>query len=179
MNQIEKSAADLDPMAFLRTGGEMGRLIQSMDWSKTPLGPVAEWPQSLRTTVSICLASDLPICVIWGPGLVQLYNDAYRVICGGKHPRSMGQNFSECWSEAWPDIGEAHDSAMAGNTALLENQHIFLERHGSVEKCFFTFLFSPIRDEAGRVGGNDPGAQRAADRGAARPDGPHAQGEVR
>jgi len=153
MNQIEKSAADLDPMAFLRTGGEMGRLIQSMDWSKTPLGPVAEWPQSLRTTVSICLASDLPICVIWGPGLVQLYNDAYRVICGGKHPRSMGQNFSECWSEAWPDIGEAHDSAMAGNTALLENQHIFLERHGSVEKCFFTFLFSPIRDEAGRVGG--------------------------
>ena len=140
-------------MAFLRTGGEMGRLIQSMDWSKTPLGPLAEWPQSLRTTVSICLASDLPICVIWGLGLVQLYNDAYRVICGGKHPRSLGQNFSECWSEAWPGIGEAHASAMAGNTALLENQHILLERHGSVEKCFFTFLFSPIKDEAGRVGG--------------------------
>ena len=131
----------------------MGRLIRSMDWSATPLGPVESWPQSLRTTVNICLASDLPICVIWGPGLVQLYNDGYRVICGGKHPRSMGQNFAECWKEAWPVIGEAHDLARAGDTAFLETQHIFLDRHGYVEECFFTFSFSPIRDEAGRVGG--------------------------
>ncbi len=153
MNQSEKTAAGPDPLAFLVGGGQMGALIRSMDWSRTSLGPVAGWPQSLRTTVSICLASDLPICVIWGPGLVQLYNDAYRVICGDKHPRSMGQNFSECWKEAWPVIGQAHDSALAGDTAFLETQHIFLERHGYVEECFFTFSFSPIRDEAGRVGG--------------------------
>ena len=131
----------------------MGSLIRGMDWSKTSLGSVAGWPQSLRTTVSICLASDLPICVIWGPGLVQIYNDAYRVICGGKHPQSMGQNFPECWREAWPVIGKAHDSALAGDKAFLEVQQIFLERHGYVEECFFTFSFSPIRDEAGRVGG--------------------------
>ena len=131
----------------------MGSLIRSMDWSKTSLGPVVGWPQSLRTTVSICLASDLPICVIWGPGLAQLYNDAYRVICGDKHPRSMGQNFSECWKEAWPVIGEAHDCALAGDKAFLETQHVFLERHGFLEECFFTFSFSPIRDETGRVGG--------------------------
>ncbi len=149
----EKLPTSPDPLAFLAGGGEMGRLIRSMDWSKTSLGPVAGWPQSLRTTVSICLASDLPICVIWGPGLVQLYNDGYRVICGDKHPRSMGQNFPDCWKEAWPVIGEAHDSALAGDTAFLETQHIFLERHGYVEECFFTFSFSPIRDEAGRVGG--------------------------
>ena len=131
----------------------MGSLIRSMDWSSTPLGPVESWPQSLRTTVNICLASDLPICVIWGPELIQLYNDGYRVICGEKHPRSMGQNFAECWKEAWPVIGQAHDSALAGDTAFLQTQHIFLERHGFVEECFFTFSFSPIRDEAGRVGG--------------------------
>ena len=142
-----------DPFAFLAGGGEMGRLIRSMDWSGTPLGPVESWPQSLRTTVNICLASDLPICVIWGPGLVQLYNDGYRVICGGKHPQSLGQTFRECWKEAWPVIGEAHDLALAGDTAFLETQHIFLERHGYLEECFFTFSFSPIRDEAGRVGG--------------------------
>lgn len=131
----------------------MGSLMRSMDWSTTSLGPVDGWPQSLRTTVSICLASDLPICVIWGPGHVQLYNDAYRVICGDKHPRSMGQNFAECWQEAWPVIGEAHDSALAGDTAFLETQRIFLQRHGYLEECFFTFSFSPIRDEVGRVGG--------------------------
>ena len=154
MNSPGKNLAPVsDPLAFLAGGGETGSLIRAMDWSKTALGPVTGWPQSLRTTVSICLASDLPICVIWGPGLVQLYNDAYRVICGGKHPQSMGQNFSECWKEAWPVIGEAHDSALAGDKAFLEVQQIFLERHGYVEECFFTFSFSPIRDEAGRVGG--------------------------
>ena len=153
MNRSDKITSDPDSLAFLMGGGEMGSLIRSMDWSKTPLGPAAGWPQSLRTTVSICLASDLPICVIWGPGLVQLYNDAYRVICGDKHPRSMGQNFSECWKEAWPVIGEAHDCALAGDKAFLETQHIFLERYGFLEECFFTFSFSPIRDETGRVGG--------------------------
>ena len=153
MKRSDKPAADANPLAFLLGGGEMGSLIRSMDWSETPLGAVESWPQSLRTTVSICLASDLPICVIWGPGLVQLYNDTYRVICGNKHPRSMGQDFSECWKEAWPVIGQAHDSALAGDTAFLESQQIFLERHGYVEECFFTFSFSPIRDEAGRVGG--------------------------
>lgn len=153
MKCSEKLAAEPNPLAFLLGGGEMGSLIRSMDWSATPLGPVEAWPQSLRTTVSICLASDLPICIIWGPGLVQLYNDAYRVICGNKHPRSMGQNFSACWKEAWPVIGAAHDSALTGDTAFLESQQIFLERHGYVEECFFTFSFSPVRDEAGRVGG--------------------------
>ncbi len=153
MNRSDKITSDPDPLAFLMGGGEMGSLIRSMDWSKTSLGPAAGWPQSLRTTVSICLASDLPICVIWGPGLVQLYNDAYRVICGDKHPRSMGQNFSECWKEAWPVIGEAHDCALAGDKAFLETQHIFLERYGFLEERFFTFSFSPIRDETGRVGG--------------------------
>ena len=142
-----------DPLAFLAGGGEMGSLIRSMDWSNTSLGPVTGWPQSLRTTVSICLASDLPICVVWGSGLVQLYNDAYRVICGNKHPQSMGQDFSECWKEAWPVIGEAHNLALGGDKAFLETQHIFLERHGYLEECFFTFSFSPIRDEAGQVGG--------------------------
>lgn len=131
----------------------MGKLVRAMDWSETPLGPIDSWPQSLRTTVNICLASDLPICIIWGPGLVQIYNDGYREICGGKHPHSMGQNFPQCWSEAWPVIGDAHDSALAGDTAFLEDQHIFLSRHGYNEECFFTFSFSPIRSEDGHVGG--------------------------
>ncbi len=135
------------------SGGEMGALIRAKDWALTPLGPIESWPQSLRTAVDICQASDLPICVIWGQELVQIYNDGYRVICGGKHPHSMGQNFPECWREAWPVIGQAHDSALAGDTAFLENQHIFLDRHGYTEECFFTFSFSPIRDEMGRVGG--------------------------
>ncbi|MBL4674769.1 MAG: hypothetical protein JKY70_00950 [Mucilaginibacter sp.] len=74
---------------FLSGGGEMGKLIRSMDWSKTALGPVENWPQSLRTSVSLCLSSTFPILIAWGPETIQIYNDSYRPICGEMHPRSM------------------------------------------------------------------------------------------
>src|SRR5260370_3644720 len=78
---------------WLVGGGEMGKLIRAMDWSKTPLGSIESWPQSLRTTVSLCLASNFPISLAWGPRHVQIYNDGYWPICGGKHPGSMGPYF--------------------------------------------------------------------------------------
>jgi signal transduction histidine kinase len=138
---------------FLEGGGEMGKLIEQMDWSKTPLGPISGWPQSLRTTVSLCLASTFPMSMAWGPKHVQIYNDGYWPICGAKHPSSMGQDFSECWASAWPQIGPAFESAIAGHAQFLENQRMFLDRSGYLEETFFTFSFSPIRDESGHVGG--------------------------
>src|SRR4030081_2516923 len=133
-------------------GGEMGKLIASMDWSKTPLGPIDSWPQSLRTTVSLCLASNFPIALAWGPQHVQIYNDGYWPICGEKHPGAMGQDFTECWAAPWPVIGEAFERALAGETSFLENQRMFLDRNGYLEETFFTFSFSPIRDAAGVAG---------------------------
>jgi signal transduction histidine kinase len=130
----------------------MGELIRSMDWTNTPLGPVDRWPQSLRATVSLCLASNFPISLVWGPEHVQIYNDGYWPICGEKHPYSMGQDFTECWASAWPVIGEAFARARAGETSFLENQRIFLDRNGYLEETFFTFSFSPIRDETGVAG---------------------------
>src|SRR5436309_15257404 len=86
----------------LAGGGEMGALIRSLDWSQTPLGPVAQWPQSLRTSVSICLASHFPMLIWWGPQLVKIYNDAYRPMLGTiKHPKALGQPGRECWPEIW------------------------------------------------------------------------------
>ncbi|HSI51290.1 MAG TPA: response regulator [Ideonella sp.] len=131
----------------------MGKLVRSMDWSATPLGPPETWPQSLRTTVGLCLASNFPISLAWGPQHVQIYNDGYWPICGGKHPHSMGRDFSECWASAWPAIGEAFERALQGETSFLENQRMFLDRNGYLEETFFTFSFSPIRDESGQVGG--------------------------
>jgi PAS domain S-box-containing protein len=138
---------------FLAGGGEMGKLIASMDWGKTPLGPIARWPQSLRTTVSLCVCSNFPISLAWGPKHVQIYNDGYWPICGGKHPHSMGQDYAECWASAWPAIGEAFDRGLAGEASYIENQRMFLDRNGYLEETFFTFSFSPIRDESGNVGG--------------------------
>jgi signal transduction histidine kinase len=144
---------DTRPEDWLVSGGEMGKLVRSMDWANTPLGPIETWPQSLRTTVSLCLASNFPISLAWGPSHIQIYNDGYWPICGGKHPHSMGQDFAECWASAWPVVGEAFERALAGETSYLENQRMFLDRNGYLEETFFTFSFSPIRDETGGVGG--------------------------
>src|SRR6195256_5696240 len=140
------------PQGWLIGGGEMGKLIRSMDWSTTPLGPIELWPQGLRTTVSLCLASNFPIALAWGPKHVQIYNDGYWPICGEKHPGAMGQDFTECWAAPWPVIGEAFTRALAGETSFLENQRMFLDRNGYLEETFFTFSFSPIRDETGVAG---------------------------
>ncbi len=131
----------------------MGTLIRSIDWTKTALGPIESWPQSLRTTVSLCLASNFPISLAWGPKHIQIYNDGYWPICGAKHPDSLGKAFDECWASAWPAIGGAFERALAGETSYLENQQMFLDRNGYLEETFFTFSFSPIRDESGGVGG--------------------------
>ena len=143
----------LSPPDWLTGGGETGKLIREKDWSQTPLGPFDNWPQSLRTTVSICLASNFPINIIWGPHRVQIYNDGYRPICGDKHPFSMGQDYKECWYSAWEAIGEPFDNASAGKTDFLVNQRMFLDRNGYLEETFFTFSLSPIRDESGGIGG--------------------------
>jgi hypothetical protein len=141
------------PEDWLVGGGEMGKLIRSMDWSKSPLGPIESWPQSLRTTVGLCLASNFPIALVWGPEHVQIYNDGYWPICGAKHPVSMGLDVTVCWAAPWPVIGDAFDRAAAGETSFLEDQRMFLDRNGYLEETCFAFSFSPIRDESGGVGG--------------------------
>jgi PAS domain S-box-containing protein len=138
---------------WLVGGGEMGEVIRSMDWSLTPLGPIDVWPPSLRTTVSLALSSNVPISLAWGSHHTQIYNDGYWPLCAAKHPTSMGQDFSECWASAWPAIGQAFQSALAGTTAFLEDQRMFLDRLGYLEETFLTFSFSPIRDETGQVVG--------------------------
>ena len=86
---------------FLAGGGEMGRLIRAMDWSRTPLGPVESWPQSLRSAVSILLPSKAQIILFWGSEFTGLYNDAYREVFGAKHPHALGRPGREAWSEIW------------------------------------------------------------------------------
>jgi PAS domain S-box-containing protein len=154
-------APDFAPFPDRRTGGNdwlvdgsrMSRVVRSMDWSRTPLGAIDTWPASLRTTVSLALSSNFPISLAWGPQHTQIYNDGYWPICGAKHPASMGQDFSECWASAFPVIGDAFHSALGGKAAFLEDQRMFLDRHGYLEETFFTFSFSPIRGESGEIDG--------------------------
>lgn len=138
---------------FLSGGGEMGELIRSMDWSDNPLGPVETWPQSLRTSVSLCLSSTFPILIAWGPETIQIYNDAYRPICGAMHPQSMGMNFRICWESALEVVGDKFTRGQQGEGTYITDQQMFLFRYGYLEEAFMTFSFAPIRDESGEVGG--------------------------
>ena len=128
--------------------------MRSLDWSKTPLGPISSWPQSLKTSLSICLASRFPIVLYWGPEYVVLYNDAYSTILGSKHPWALGQRCRECWAEIWDTIGPMLDKVVRTGEATWSNDLLLqLERFGYPEECYFSFSFSPVRVETGDVGG--------------------------
>ncbi|BAZ16353.1 putative sensor protein [Calothrix sp. NIES-4071] len=76
---------------FLSGGGEMGKLMRSFDWAKTPLGSVESFPQSLRSAISILLPSKAQIALFWGSEFIKFYNDAYSSVLGAKHPTMFGK----------------------------------------------------------------------------------------
>ncbi|MGI2904720.1 ATP-binding protein [Tolypothrix sp. VBCCA 56010] len=135
--------------------GEMSLMMRTLDWSVTPIGSVKHWNQSLRTSLSICLSSRFPILIWWGKELVMLYNDAYRPILGAtKHPQALGQAGRECWAEIWDIIGPMLEGVMiTGNATWSDDQLLLIDRNGYLEECYFTFSYSPIRDETGGIGG--------------------------
>jgi signal transduction histidine kinase len=139
---------------WLAGGGELGALVRELDWSTTPLGALSGWPLSLRTTVSACLNSRLPLLIYWGQEQIAIYNDAYRPLLGNKHPRSLGQPAAECWPEVWGTLGPTLARvASEAKATWSENELLQLDRRGFSEECYFTFSFSPVRNPSGSVGG--------------------------
>ena len=152
--------------SFVAGGGDLGECIRAFDWSATPLGPLSEWPQSLKTAVRIMLTSRQPIWIGWGKDLIYLYNDPYKSIIGGKHPWALGRPTQEVWREIWPDIAPMLATAMGGDEGTyVESQLLIMERSGYPEETYYTFSYSPIPDDQGRPGGiicaNTDDTQRA------------------
>ncbi|PZS21505.1 MAG: PAS domain S-box protein [Pseudonocardiales bacterium] len=140
--------------SFLASGGRTGEMIAELDWSTTPLGPIAGWPQSLRTAASICLASRHPMVIWWGPELVLIYNDAWVPILGpAKHP-ALGKPGELVWPEMWHIIGAQLRGVLdSGHATWSDDQLLPAMRHGYLEEAYFTYSYSPIRDENGGVAG--------------------------
>jgi PAS domain S-box-containing protein len=138
---------------FLAGGGEMGFRMRALDWSDTPLGALSQWPQSLRTAVSILINSKYPMFLAWGEQLTFLYNDGYGPILGAKHPHALGRPFTRIWPEIWKDISPLVQRALSGEPTWSEDLPLFMSRHGYLEEVYFTFSYSPIRGENGGVGG--------------------------
>ncbi|WP_007510700.1 sensor domain-containing diguanylate cyclase [Pseudofrankia saprophytica] len=128
------------------SGGEVGQLMSTMDWSATPLGPVRGWCAELRMAVSICLESRFPMQVLWGPELIVLHNDALISHVGRKHPGCIGRPFREVFAEVMHILDPLLGQVMSGGGATWsQNLRVLLDRHGYLEECFFTFSYSPIR----------------------------------
>ena len=137
-------------------GGELGALSRALDWSATSLGPVEAWSQSLRTTVSIVLSSRHPMFLWWGPDLVQIYNDAYRPSLGegGRHPSALGAQAAEFWTEIWDIIGPQIEGVMQrGEATWHEDQLVAIERNERIEEVYWTYGYTPVRDDDGSIGG--------------------------
>ena len=139
---------------FLTGGGQMGELIRSFDWSKTPVGSPDTWPQSLRIAVRIMLDCPFGMYIAWGKEYIQLYNDGYRPILGfSKHPQALGIGTRKTFEEIWPTIGPMFEGVMKGTPVGFPDFILHLDRNGFVEECVFDFSYSPIRLEDGEVGG--------------------------
>jgi PAS domain S-box-containing protein len=139
--------------AFPVCGGELGALIRALDWSATSLGPISAWPQSLKTVTGLLLLSPVPIVLLWGDDGIMIYNDAYSVFAGGRHPKLLGSKVRE----GWPEVAEFNDNVMrvglAGGTLAYRDQELTLFRHGKAEQVWMNLDYSPVLDERGTPAG--------------------------
>ncbi len=128
-------------------------LIQAFDWSSTALGPIEAWPQSLRTATGLIVLSPVPMVMLWGPDGYMIYNDAYSVFAGGRHPKLLGCKVRE----GWPEVADFNDNVMkvglAGGTLAYKDQELTLYRNGRPEQVWMNLDYSPVLDESGEPAG--------------------------
>jgi PAS domain S-box-containing protein len=142
------------PQGCFNHRSEMAHLINTFDWSATSLGPIAAWPQSLKSLVKTLLASRYPMLLIWGPDLIQFYNEAYSELIGDKHPAALGIDIRVTLAEAWhtlsPMIEKVMQTGVANWTPALL---LVLERAGYREESYFSVSHSPAEDDSGQIVG--------------------------
>ncbi len=139
---------------FLAGDSEMATMMRTFDFSDTPFGPVAGWPQSLRSAVNICLTTHFPIVLFWGPELAVLYNDAYIPMLADKHPWALGQTCEAVWDEIFDVIGPLLREVMKTGVPFSTEDFLFeMQRKGYKEETHFQFSYGAARDESGAVGG--------------------------
>jgi nitrogen-specific signal transduction histidine kinase len=133
----------------------MGARMRDMDWSRTALGPIEDWPQSLRSTVSMMLPSKAQIILFWGPEFVVLYNDTYRPVFGAKHPEALGLAGRDAWREIWESQLHALLAGVVrtGEAFWAQDLLFEIERHGFPEETYFDVSYDPVRVESDDVGG--------------------------
>lgn len=147
--------------------GEHARLLREQDWAATPLGPVRDWPEPLRSAVLTLWPSALPMMLCWGPQLTQLYNEAFAPLLGDKHPAALGSPAHATWEALglWADPLSVDEAArLGGGSSLVQDQLFLLNRRGIPEDTYWTVSASPIRGLNGVTAGMLVSAVEVTDR---------------
>ncbi|MBY3305055.1 response regulator [Rhizobium laguerreae] len=136
-----------------RGGGEIGELLRHPAFHAVGLGPAESWPASLKHITEMVLNSRQPKFVAWGPDLAFLYNDAYVPVFPERHPDALGRPFREVWADIWEQFSPIIASTLEGSSQLFKELLIPMRRDGRTEDTWFTFSYTPLRDEDGKVAG--------------------------
>jgi PAS domain S-box-containing protein len=146
--------AALAPDELFSDGGEAGAVLRGIDWSRKPVGPSAGWPASLRTALSLCLASRNPACLFWGEARLVFYNDACAPLIGGKHPWALGERYDVIWPENDGIIEPmVADVMTSGQSSRCDDLLLGLHHDGLSQEAYYSFSFVPVRQSDGTVGG--------------------------
>ncbi|WP_095152437.1 PAS domain-containing sensor histidine kinase [Pseudomonas sp. Irchel s3b5] len=135
------------------TGSDAQALIARLDWANSPLGAASTWPQSLRTAVDIVIHSPMPMLLLWGPQLTQIYNDGFALLAGSKHPHAFGQPTHQTWPELKDFTDPIYSAVLQGQVRTYSEQRFTLQREGQDSDFWLDLTYSPIRDESAQVAG--------------------------
>ncbi len=154
-----------DVVAIFAGGGECGVELARLDWARSTVGHPSTWSPMLRTAVSIVLSSRYPLITWWGPDHVMLYNDALAPAFADNHPWALGRAGEQVLPEMWSVIGPMLDHVLtAGEATWRNDQPLPMKRRGFVEDTYWTYSYSPIRDETGTVAGVFTATSETTDR---------------
>ena len=128
-------------------------LIARTDWSRSPLGAAGTWPQSLRTAVDIVIHSPMPMLLLWGPQLTQIYNNGFALLAGSKHPHAFGQPAHQIWPELRDFTDPIYSAVLQGQVRTYSERRFTLQRDGKDSDFWLDLTYSPIRDESAQVAG--------------------------
>jgi PAS domain S-box-containing protein len=134
--------------------GEMADLTRTQDWASTPLGPIDTWHDALLCSVNIMLSCRFPTVVLWGPEMIQFYNDGYRPLMAEKHPAALGQSARACWKEAWHLLGPQWEAVLAnGETIYRKEVLVPVIRNDRLQDIYWTYSYGPIYGPEGTIDG--------------------------
>ncbi|MBB3934102.1 PAS domain-containing protein [Aureimonas phyllosphaerae] len=136
-----------------RHAGEMAERIRSFDWSRTPLGSVDAWPQSLRTIVDLVLHSPSMMSLVWGADAIHLYNDAFSELLREHRTLALGRSAYETFARSRDVFAADVAAGMSGRSARLPAQRYPVLRNGRLEDAWFDVDYAPVHDEHGQVAG--------------------------